>query len=215
MISEEDKFQIRKELFFLGPDLLSEFFRQGVVKKLDAETEILAEGQYVKMIPVVLDGLIRVYSRFEDKELLLYYIQPFESCIMSFAAGMKNQPSKVFAVTEEPTRALLLPSGMVSEWIHQFPGLNDLFYQQYNMRYAELLETIRYLLYHKLDKRIYDYLVEKSHLKDEKILDMRHKQIANELGTAREVISRLLKKMEKEGKIRQGDDGIEIIGPGD
>jgi CRP/FNR family transcriptional regulator len=212
---EKESQLIKKHLYYLGPDLLEEVLKYGIFREIPADTEILQEGQYVKVIPIVIEGLIKVYSRYEDKELLLYYIEPFESCIMSFSAGLRNEPSRIFAMTEEDTKALLLPSGKVSEWTKQFPGINTLFYQQYNMRYAELLETIKYLLYHKLDKRILDYLLEKSRIKGEKILDIRHKQIATELGTAREVITRLLKKMEKEGKIRQNASGIEILTGGD
>ena len=212
---ETDSVIIKKHLHFLGPDLLDEVMRFGIIKDIPADTEILQEGQYIKVIPIVIEGLIKVYSRYEDKELLLYYIEPFESCIMSFSASLRNEPSRIYAVTEENTRALLLPSQKVAEWTRQYFGINTLFYQQYNMRYAELLETIKYLLYHKLDKRILDYLIEKSRIKGEKILNIRHKQIASELGTAREVITRLLKKMEKEGKIRQNAQGIEILMPGD
>lgn len=212
---ETDSLLIKNHLHFLGPELLDEVNRYGIIKDIPADTEILREGQYVKVIPVVIEGLIKVYNRYEDKELLLYYIEPFESCIMSFAASLRNEPSRIYAVTEENTRALLLPSDKVSEWTRQFHGINMLFFQQYNRRYAELLETIKYLLYHKLDKRILDYLVEKSRLKGEKIINIRHKQIASELGTAREVITRLLKKMEKEGKILQHQHGIEILAHGD
>jgi CRP/FNR family transcriptional regulator len=212
---EADTLLIKKHLHFLGPELLDEVLRYGIISELPADKEILQEGQYVKVIPIVLQGLIKVYSRYEDKELLLYYIEPFESCIMSFSASLRNEPSRIYAVTEEDTRALLLPSNKVSDWTKQFHGINTLFYQQYNIRYAELLETIKYLLYHKLDKRILDYLIEKSRLKGDKFLNIRHKQIASELGTAREVITRLLKKMEKEGKVRQHAQGIEILSHGD
>jgi CRP/FNR family transcriptional regulator len=130
---------------------------------------------------------------------------------MSFAASLSNEQSRVFAVTEDHTRALMLPVTRMPHWLKDYPAMNSLFFKQYNMRYAELIDTIRYLIYHKLDKRIYDYLLEKSHVKGEKLLNIRHKQIASELGTAREVISRLLKKMEKEGKIIQHPNGIEIL----
>ncbi len=206
-----EKSNLRKALFYLGNELIDELISYGTVMDFPSETEILKEGQYVKVIPIVLQGLIKVYSRFEEKELLLYYIQPNESCIMSFAASLNNDPSRVFAVTEDHTRALLLPVTRMPHWLKDYPAMNSLFFKQYNMRYAELIDTIRYLIYHKLDKRIYDYLLEKSHVKGEKLLNIRHKQIASELGTAREVISRLLKKMEKEGKIIQHSDGIEIL----
>jgi CRP/FNR family transcriptional regulator, anaerobic regulatory protein len=212
---DSDIFLIKKHLHFLGPELLEEVIKYGIIKDIPAETEILSEGQYIKVIPIVINGLIKVYSRYEDKELLLYYIEPFESCIMSFAASLRNEPSRIYAMTEENTKALLLPGTKVTEWITQFPGINTLFYQQYNMRYSELLETINYLIYHKLDKRILDYLAEKSRIKGEKIIDIRHKQIASELGTAREVITRILKKLEKDGKIIQHEKGIEILRSGD
>jgi CRP/FNR family transcriptional regulator len=215
LLDDQDILMIKKHLYYLGPDLLENVINKGIPKKIPADTEILKEGQHVRVIPVVLEGLIKVYSRFEEKEILLYYIQPFESCIMSFSARLKNEPSRVFAITEDETFALLLPADDVMEWLRQFPDIHTLFYQQYNLRYAELLETIKYLLYHKLDKRIYDYLKEKSQVKGERVLNIRHKQIAQELGTAREVISRLIKKLEKEGKLRQTPDGIEILNPGD
>jgi CRP/FNR family transcriptional regulator, anaerobic regulatory protein len=212
---DADSLLIKKHFHYLGPELLEEILKYGIIKDIPEDTGILEEGQYVKVIPVVLEGLIKVYSRYEDKELLLYYIEPFESCIMSFAASLKNEPSRIFATTEEDTHALLLPSSKVTEWVRQYNGINTLFYQQYNMRYAELLDTINYLLYHKLDKRIMDYLLEKSRLKGENIINIRHKQIASELGTAREVITRVLIKMEKEGKVRQHPNGIEILQAGD
>lgn len=210
-LSTQEIASLRKTHYYLGNELIDQLIYAGTVMEFVTDTEILREGQYVKVIPIVLQGLVKVYSRYEDKELLLYYIQPDESCIMSFAASINNEPSRVFAVTEDQTRVLLLPVERLPQWLINYPALNSLFFNQYNMRYAELLDTIRYLLYHKLDKRIYDYLLEKSTVKGEKILNIRHKQIASELGTAREVISRLLKKMEKEGKIKQQPDGIEIL----
>jgi CRP/FNR family transcriptional regulator, anaerobic regulatory protein len=208
---ENTELLIRKHLYFLGPELLDEIIRFGIVKDIPANTQILSEGQYVKVIPIVINGLIKVHSRYEDKELLLYYIEPFQSCIMSFAASLRNEPSRIYAVTEEDTLALLLPVDKVSRWIKQFPGINTLFYQQYNLRYADLLDTIRYLIYFSLDQRIMDYLLEKKRIKGDNILNIRHKQIASELGTAREVITRLLKKLEKDGRIRQHEEGIEIL----
>lgn len=209
MINADEK--IREHLSFLGKDLLEEITRSALIKEIPKGTEILREGQYIRAIPLVIDGLIKVYSRFEDKELLLYYIEPFQSCIMSFSSALANEPSKIYAETEEDTLTMLLPVEKVNIWIKQFPEINTLFFNQYNIRYSELLETIRYLLYFKLDKRIYDYLLEKSRLKGTKKLRIKHKQIAYELGTAREVVSRILKKLEKEGKVRQEGGIIEIV----
>lgn len=192
-------------------ELLTAIANSGQLQEVPANLEILREGQYVRMIPIVLEGLVKVFTRVEDKELLLYYIGPAQSCIMSFSAGLAHTPSRIFAITEEPTLLLLLPSDKINGWVRQFPALNDLFYHQYNLRYTEMLDTINSLLFGRMDHRLYNYLFEKSKLKGEKILDIRHKQIAAEMGTAREVVTRVLKKLEQEGKIKQTDSGIEII----
>lgn len=202
---------IKKYLPHISLDLQEAFATEGVIKDVPTHTEILQEGQHVTMIPLVLEGLIKVYTRNEDRELLLYYIEPSESCVMSFLAGIKNQPSKIFALTEEPTKILLLPSRSVEKWIQLYPGLNTLFYDLYNTRYSELIDTLNQLIFQKLDSRIFEYLKEKSRVKSTRILDLRHREIALELGTSREVITRVLKKLEKEGKVRQVDNGIELI----
>ncbi len=202
---------ISQVLSHLSPDLVDEITRVSTTQDIPKDNEILREGQYVKVIPVVLSGLIKVFTRHEDKELLLYYIRPNESCIMSFAASLKNEPSKVFAITEEDTTALLLPVDKVPGWTVQFPDINTIFFQQYNLRYSELLDTIHHLLFNKLDKRLYDYLKEKVRLTDKNPLKISHRQIANELGTAREVVSRVMKKLENEGKLRHHTNSIEVF----
>ena len=206
----ERKADVAKAFSHLNPSLVSEIVEGSVTKEIPGETEILREGQYVKVIPIVLEGLIKVYTRHEDKELLLYYIRPHESCVMSFASSLKNEPSKVFAETEENTKAVLLPVEKVRTWRKQFPDINTLFFQQYNLRYSELLDTIHHLLFDKMDKRLYDHLKEKVSLTKKNPLKISHRQIANELGTAREVISRVMKKLEIEGKLKQHTNGIEL-----
>lgn len=203
--------KISKALALLNPELVSEIISSAISKEIPKENEILREGQFVKVIPIVLEGLIKVFTRHEDKELLLYYIRPNESCIMSFAASLKNEPSKVYAITEEDTTALLLPVDKVASWTKQFPDINTLFFQQYNLRYSELLDTIHHVLFDKMDKRLYDYLQEKVGLMNSNPLKISHRQIANELGTAREVISRTMKKLETEKLVKQHTNSIEIL----
>jgi len=163
------------------------------------------------VIPIVISGVIKVFTSYKDKELLLYYIQPFESCIMSFTSGLANKPSKIFAVTEQATVALLLPVEKVVKWTKQFPDINQLFFKQYHVRYSDLLDTINHLLFDTLDIRVLNYLSEKSKISNEKIIKITHRQIASELGTAREVISRIINKLEKENKVIQHQDKIEIV----
>ncbi|NOR27411.1 MAG: helix-turn-helix domain-containing protein [Lutibacter sp.] len=202
---------IKTELSFLGSSLLNDILASSTTMQFKKDTELLREGQFVKVIPIVLNGLIKVFSRYEDKELLLYYIKPAESCVMSFSASLKNTPSQVFAITEEDTTVLLLPVNKVDNWAKNFPNFNQLFFEQYNVRYNELLKTINHLLFDKLDVRLYTYLVEKKDITQKNPIKISHRQIANELGTAREVISRLIKKLEGENKVKQLTNKIEIL----
>ena len=195
----------------LSQALCDQITNNSALVEIPAETEILREGQYVKVIPLVLEGLVKVFTKYEDKELLLYYIQPNESCVMSFTASLKNEPSKVYAITDENCKLLLLPVDKVAQWIGEFPDLNNLFFQQYNLRYSDLLETINQLLFDKMDKRLLDYLKEKVELTKKNPLKISHRQIASELGTAREVISRVMKKLEREAKVKQFSTAIEIL----
>ena len=203
--------RIRRGLNHLSPELIEQILNASKVMTFDAGTEILREGQCVKVIPLVLEGLIKVFTSYEEKELLLYYIQPEESCIMSFSAGLKAEPSRIFAVTEQDTEALLMPVELVSGWTKTFPDINTLFFKQYGMRYADLLDTVNHLLYSKLDKRLLEYLQKRSTLTQSNPIKVTHRQIANELGTSREVISRVMKKLETEGRVQQQGNSIKIL----
>lgn len=198
-------------LSHLHPNLVKDILEVSQKETFPKDTEILREGQFVKVIPIVLKGLIKVFTRYEDRELLLYYIKADESCVMSFSAGLKNEPSKVFAICEEDTEVLLLPSRLMPQWIQEFPDMNQLFFQQFNARYGDLLDTINHLLFQKMDKRLYDYLLEKVRLTQKNPLKISHRQIAQELGTAREVISRVMKKLEHEGKVQQQGNSIQVL----
>jgi CRP/FNR family transcriptional regulator len=200
-----------KLLPFFRPQLKEEIKKFGIVQEFEKGMEILREQQHIKMLPIVLNGLIKVYSKFEERELLLYYIEPGQSCVMTFYGALKNTPSKVYASVEEKSTLLLLPVQYLPDWVKTYPDFNDLFYELYNLRYVELLDTIEHLLVFKLDKRLYDYLLKKSSLSKSKIIKMSHTKMADELGTSREVITRMLKKLELEDKIAQNKEGIKII----
>ena len=202
---------LKKVIPFIEPQLVTEILEWGMMKEIKKDTLILASGTYVKMIPVVLKGLVKAFTSSEDKELLLYYIHPGESCVMSFAAGLNNNKSKINALTIEDSEILLLPTLKVQEWIKKYPNFNRLFYNQYDTRYEDLISTINHLVFDKLDVRLYAYLQEKVRIIANKNVTLTHQQIANELGTAREVISRLLKKLEKENKIEFSEHGIKVL----
>jgi CRP/FNR family transcriptional regulator len=202
---------LRNKLAFLGSDLVEEILNSSSIVDVPKDTELLREEQYVKVLPIVIEGLLKVYSTHNDKELLLYYIQPLESCVMSFSSITNHQPSKIFAVSEMESKLLLIPAEKIPEWIKKYPKFNNLIYQQFNMRYTELLDTVQHMIFDKLEIRLHDYLLEKSSLTGENPLHLSHKQIASELGSAREVISRLMKKLEIEGKIEQGVQTVKLV----
>lgn len=202
-------------LVFLEQELIDSILKESVLDTFPKGTTLIREGQYLKHLPVIIEGIVNVYSQFDGKELLLYYIKPKQSCIISFTAAIYNQPSQIFAVTEEVSKIVLLPTNKVEEWTSKFPRFNKLFFDLYHLRYLDLLDTINQLVFKTLDQRILSYLVEKSELMDTDLIEIRHRQIANDLGTAREVVSRVIKKLEKEQKVKQTSGGIKILARGD
>ena len=206
-----DELTLSKKFSYLGNDLIQAILEVSEIKTIPANLEIVREGQYIKVVPVVLTGLVKVFTKFEDKELLLYYIQPDQSCIMSFSSAIHRDKSKIFAITERESTLLLIPSEKITKWITEFPAINTLFYNQYDLRYAELIDSIQHLLYYKLDKRILDYLKDKIEVLGNNPIKISHKEIANDLGTAREVVSRLIKKLEHDQILKQNHDSIELF----
>ena len=203
---------IIKELFpRFHPDLIEEITTHGIIEELPGQTELLREGQYAKVIPVVIEGLVKVYSRYEDRELLLYYIEPAESCIISFSSGISQLPSRGYAITETDAKLLLLPVNNVQQWLKTYPALNTLFFKNYDARYLDMMNAVNHLLFDKMDARILDYLKEKSRVTATQTLHITHKEIATDLGTAREVVSRILKKLEAENHITQEGRTIKIM----
>lgn len=207
----KDDHGFNKKFNYLGKEFTQEILEASTIRTIAAGTELIREGQYIKSIPIVLTGLIKVVTHFEDKELLLYYIQPEQTCIMSFSSCIHQEQSKIFAITEEESIVLLMPSAKVSQWVIDKPAFNQLFFKQYDLRYSDLVDTIGHLLYYKLDRRVLDYLTEKVNLVNMNPIKISHKEIANDLGTAREVVSRIIKKLEKKNLLKQHHDGIELI----
>ncbi len=195
---------------FLGDDFIKVFVDSAVYMEFPARTELVKEGKFVKYIPIVLEGLVKVYTISDDKELLYYFIKPDQSCIMSFSCIFKDGISRVHAMTEEDTKVALVPSAKILEWIVKYPKINSVFYEQYEFRYTAMMEMVNQAVFHRLDKRLADYLKHRAKVLGTNSVKISHKDIANDLGTAREVISRLLKKLENEGLITQSKGEIEI-----
>jgi CRP/FNR family transcriptional regulator len=188
---------------------LSEF---GFTKTFNEGDVILGEEGYIKAIPLVTKGTIRVMrSDEEGREILLYYIRPGESCIMSFLGGIHHDTSKVKAIAEEETEILFVPIDKVNLLIKEYPEWLDYIFRLYHKRFEELLEVVNALAFRKMDERLLNLIKLKCNLTQSRVLDVTHEQLANELGTARVVISRLLKQMEHEGLVKLGRNKISLI----
>lgn len=187
-----------KEIKLFGTILNDAMYASGQIKSFPAETIILDIQSYIKSIPIVLSGSIKVIKTDEDgQEILLYYIKPGESCIMSFLAGLHNDKSKIKAVVEEDAEILLIPIEKAGEWIKEFPEWTDFIFTLYQKRFEELLEVVNAVAFQKLDARLLNLLNQKADLFHSKEISITHQQLADELGTTREVVSRVLKQIEK------------------
>ena len=205
---EED---LKKYIPFIEREFLDEIQESGIFKSIPKGNYILHDGTYVQAVPIVLSGRIKVFNTSEEKDLLLYYIRPGESCVMSFSACMTQSPSRIEAITEEDTDVLLIPSEKLYDWLKRFPSLNTFLFEIYNKRYLELLETVDQLVSWNMEARLMKYLKNKTENESSDVLHSTHQQIAQDLGTAREVISRVLKKLQNEGKIRLSRNSIEVL----
>lgn len=149
----------------------------------------------------------------EGREILLYYIKPGESCIMSFLAGIHEDTSKVRLVVEEDAEVLMLPIAKASEWVKLYPEWADFIFKLYHQRFEELLSVINEVAFQKLDDRIIELLKKKASVFQSKDFQITHQQLAIELGTTREVISRLLKQMENKALITLSRNKITLNFP--
>lgn len=192
--------------------LKDEVSAYGQLKKFSAGSIILQEDSYIKAIPLVLNGSLKVMRTDKDgHEILLYYITPGESCIMSFLGGIHNETSKIKAVVEEDAEILFIPVEKASEWVKKFPEWADFIFKLYHKRFEELLTAVNAIAFQKLDMRLLQLLKQKAELYQTKELKITHQQLADELGTAREAVSRVMKQMENEGLVTLSRNKITLL----
>lgn len=179
------------------------------IENFPPEQVILKRGQYVKYLPLVISGRIKVLREEKDREILLYYIESGESCAMSLTAYLNESQSEVKAITTEPTEAILLPTQYINDWIRLYNSWQQFAFSLYQQRFQDLLDTLDDVAFRKMDQRLDKYLL--GHFEKTTTIELTHSQIAHDLGTSREVISRLLKQLEKEGSIKLNRNSIEKL----
>jgi len=195
-----------------SPELISKLTQYGVVRHYKAGEMILDENSHIRAIPIVISGTLKVMRTEEDgREILLYYIKAGESCIMSFLGGLHDETSKVRAEVEEDAEILFLPVEKVSLFIREYPEWLDYIFRLYHKRFEELLEIVNAIAFRKVDERLLDLLQKKKLVSGSNTLQVTHEQLANELGTARVVVSRLLKQLEERGQLQLGRNKITLM----
>jgi CRP/FNR family transcriptional regulator len=187
----------------LEDDLINELESKCQVATVGDQVVLAESGKYMKVIPLVLDGSIRVYRNdYElDREILLYYITNGQTCMMSIVASFAQIKSQVHAITQRESELLLIPTDKVREWQIRFPKWNKFIIQTFLNRYTELLDTINDLSFKHIDERLYNYLIQYHHRQGDENVKLTHQKLANELGTTRVVVSRILKDLEKKGQV--------------
>jgi CRP/FNR family transcriptional regulator, anaerobic regulatory protein len=189
-----------------------DLFQYGTVKTFPTDYVFLQESSSIRSIPIVLKGSLKVMRTEEDgREILLYYILPGESCIMSFLAGLNDDTSKVKAIVDEEAEVLLIPIDKASELVRSNPQWVDFIFKLYHKRFEELLNVVNAVAFKKLDARILDTLNKKAAASKSNELQLTHQQLADELGSSREVVSRILKQMENEKLVSLSRNKIVLL----
>ena len=192
--------------------LLEDIQKQGIYKEVKAGEVMMEFGQFIKSVPLILNGCIKVMRQDEEgRELFLYYLYPGETCAMSLTCCMANQKSEIRAIAEEDSEFIAIPIQYLDQWMNEYTDWKNMVMQTYSNRFRDLLNTIDNIAFRNMDERLEEYLFAKSQATQSKIINITHHEVATELGTSREVISRLLKQMEKKNKIVLGRNKIEVL----
>jgi len=187
---------------FLEKKLIEEIISEGKVMNFKEGDIIMDYGKRVKFMPLILSGSVRVMRRDEeDREILLYYLSSNESCAMAYACCMEDKKSEVKAIAEENVEIIAIPHEKLDEWLVKYPSWKSYIFNSFTQRFNELLKSLESIAFHKLDERLIKYLKKKVKLSGKTSIPLSHNQIAEEMGTSRVVISRLLKQLENEKKL--------------
>lgn len=194
------------------PALIKEMQEFGEIKHYKEGEIIMDYGKYIRMMPIILNGTIKVLRKDENgKEILLYYLSSTESCSMAYSCCVEAKKSEVKAIAEDDVELLAIPHTKLDEWLCKYPSWKNYIMRSFNERFLELLKSIESIAFRKLDERLISYLKEKQRLSGSSVIKVSHYVIADELATSRVVISRLLKQLENDGKILLYRNEIKLL----
>lgn len=193
-------------------NLQEEIGNEGTIMHFKAGSLIMDFGAYVKIMPLIIKGSIKVSREDEEgNELFLYYLKPGETCSMSFTCCLMDKKSEIRTVAEEDTTLIGIPTRFMDEWMSRYPSWKNFVMTSYDNRMLELVRTIDSIAFKKMDERLMDYLEQKAEANDSRTLNATHQEIAYDLNASREAVSRLLKQLEKDGVVQLGRNRIELL----
>lgn len=192
--------------------LLHEIISVGQLLEFSSGDVIMNYGSYVKMVPLVLEGGIKVMREGDDgEELLLYFLNAGDTCSMSFTCCMIEKQSSIRTVAEENTKLISIPIKYINDWMNKYPIWRNFVMMSYDSRILELVKTIDNIAFKKMDDRLLDYLEKKSKTSADGNISSTHQEIAYDLNASRETISRLLKQLEKSNLVTLGRNKIQLL----
>lgn len=194
------------------PAMQEEIEAVGTLMEVPAGETIMDIGDYIKIMPLVTKGAIKVLREDDNgDELFLYFLYPGQSCAMTVQCCMANSPSRVRAIAEEDTECIAVPVTKIDDWMKRHDSWKNFVLTTYSERFNELLNTIDSVVFQRLDQRLLEYLNEKTKAAGRRDLKITHQEVAYDLYSSREVISRLLKQLEKQGVIELGRNRISLM----
>ena len=198
--------------FLFEKELLEEIAEYGSIRKIEAGERIIEFGDYVTGMPLLLNGAIKILREDGDgDELLLYFIERGDTCAMTLNCCMGQTKSEIRAVAETDTTMIMVPIAKMEEWTARFKSWRNFVFESYHSRLSEMLDTIDTIAFLNMDQRIMKYLRDKAKINGDETVQSTHQQIAYDLHTSRVVVSRLLKKLELDGKIKLQRNQIKVI----
>lgn len=198
------------ELFFSDPELINQLKTFGVIRKYHAGQFIIQPGEPITHVPIVLEGSVRIIRENEEgEEVFLYHLFPGQTCAMSLSCCRSGMRSMVMALAETDTRLIMLPTKQMEDWF-RFEEWKAYVNNNYQARFTELLQVIDLIAFNHMDKQLLHYLKERTKAQGTEVLSLTHQEIAEELNTQREAISRLLRNMEKKGLVELGRNSIKV-----
>lgn len=181
------------------------------VKKAKKGDMIMDYGDYIRFVPLLIDGLIKVVRQSEeDEERLLYFLTGGESCAASFSCCMLKKRSEIKVIAKEDSTFFAIPLFEANKWMSEFAVWRNFIFTTYDQKLIQLIDTIDQLTFYKLDEQLIRYLEHKAQAYNTRTVQTTHQEIAQDLNVSREAVSRLLKALEKNGQLKLERNRIEL-----